>query len=82
MTASRAIGRVRCEDCGPSLITGPEKISVFFDGDDYFAISKCGYCNRTIYVAVDEQTAENFSRDGVKIFSWLTGSEIMRDLVN
>lgn len=79
MAVDCAIGRVRCEDCGPSLISGPDKVSVFFDGEDFCAITKCGFCGRVVYLQIDKTTAENFARDGVKVFSWITGQQIMKD---
>jgi len=54
-------------------------MSIFFDGDDYNAITLCGFCSRQIYLTISQDVAEKFAKNGVKVFSWFTGEQIMKD---
>lgn len=77
MNKTQRIGKVRCEDCGPSIISRPDQISIFFDGDDYNAITLCSFCNRQIYLPVSKDVVDKFAENGVRVFSWLTGEQIV-----
>lgn len=77
----KPIGKVTCEDCGPSIVARPADISIFYDGDDYNGITVCSFCQRSVYVPIGKELARTFSEKGVKVFSWLTGELIEKELV-
>lgn len=71
---------VECDDCGSSIVSDPELISVFINfGGETLGATRCGYCDRPVVCEIDPELAKVMVADGVRIFSWIEGGEVSID---
>jgi len=65
-----------CEDCGKFGIMHESGINIFMINQEFFAMSTCMFCNRTVQDSVDKKVVKYLFYAGVKVFNFNTGEEV------
>ena len=65
-----AICIVKCKDCGPFQIFDEKLLTIFSVDEEYYAITICTYCERSIKVDLQKTTAQKLMLRNVKYLNW------------
>lgn len=65
-----------CSDCGKFGVMHESGITIFVVNSDFFAISRCMFCDRVVEDSIDKNTSIQLFWMGVKVLNFNTGEEI------
>lgn len=64
---------IECENCGKFAIMHENGLSIFLLDKEFFAMSRCPFCDRPVRDSVSKQVAMTLFYEGVNIFDFATG---------
>ena len=67
---------IECEDCGKFAIMNNNSLSIFTIDGDFFAMTRCVFCDRVITNSVKKETALVLFWNNIKVFDFNTGEQI------
>lgn len=67
---------VNCEDCGTFALMNKSSLSVFVIDGDFFAMTRCVFCDRIINNSLTKKVALALFWEDIKIFDFNTGEQI------
>jgi hypothetical protein len=68
---------MECDDCGKFVVADASYLSIFaFDDDTFYGITRCAFCDRTIFQPASKELVGRLFALKVKVFDWRTGEEI------
>lgn len=70
---------ILCEDCGRFAVMHENALSIFLLDKDFFAMSRCLFCDRAVTDSVSKDVAIKLFFDNVKIFNFHTGERILNE---
>jgi hypothetical protein len=68
---------IECEDCGKFAVMNNGSLSIFLVDKDFFAMTRCIYCDRAITDSLSKEVAIRLFWEGIKIFNFNTGEQIL-----
>jgi hypothetical protein len=74
---SKPICTIECEDCGKFPVMNNDSLSIFLIDKDFFAMTRCVFCDRAIKDYLDKETAIKLFWENIKIFNFNTGEQIL-----
>jgi hypothetical protein len=74
---SKPVCTIECEDCGRFAIMNNDSLSIFVIDKDFFAITRCIFCDRTIRDYISKEVAIKLFWENIKIFYFNTGEQIL-----
>lgn len=68
---------IECEDCGRFAVMNKMSLSIFVIDAEFFAMTRCVFCERAVTNSLNKQTAIELFWRGIKIFNFNTGEQIL-----
>ena len=66
-----------CKDCGKFGVMHEKNITIFVVNSDFFAISRCAFCDRVVNDSLAKEDCFQLFWKNVKVFNFNTGKEIV-----
>lgn len=66
-----------CEDCGKFAIMHENGLTIFLINKEFFAMSKCLFCNRPVRDSISKEVCISLFWENVKVFNFNTGEQIL-----
>jgi hypothetical protein len=68
-----------CEDCGKFAIMHENGLTIFLINKEFFAMSRCLFCNRTVKDSISKEVCISLFWENVRIFNFNTGEQILNE---
>lgn len=73
----KPICTIVCEDCGKFAVMHENAITIFLVNNEFFAVSRCSFCDQIITDAVNKETTIYLFWENVRIFNFNSGEQIV-----
>lgn len=68
---------IQCEDCGRFAVMNNQSLTIFAIDEDFSAVTRCVFCDRIITNSLKKDIALSLFWDGIKVFDFNTGEQIL-----